>query len=57
MKAVRAVICDVYRTILDVREAPANPEVRWGAIFSEALGQAPPLSLEQLDARLRAGFA
>lgn len=53
MKAVRAVICDVYRTILDVREAPANPEERWGAIFSEALGQAPPLSLEQLDARCR----
>jgi FMN phosphatase YigB (HAD superfamily) len=53
MKRVRAIICDVYRTILDVREAPVDSEERWRIIFQATFGTAPPLSLEQLTIRCR----
>ena len=53
MKGVRAVICDVYRTILDVREAPIDAEERWRALFGGAFGRPPTLSLEELVARCR----
>lgn len=53
MKAVRAIICDVYRTILDVRAAPADAEERWRSLFTEAFRSAPTLTLEQLAGRCR----
>jgi FMN phosphatase YigB (HAD superfamily) len=53
MKHVRAIICDVYKTILDVREAPADAEERWRSLFGEAFGSDSPLTLEALATRCR----
>jgi FMN phosphatase YigB (HAD superfamily) len=53
MKRVRAIICDVYKTILDVREAPSDAEDRWRTLFEEALGSPPALTLEELAIRCR----
>ena len=41
----RAVICDVYRTILDVGPPPADAEVQWAALWRERLGGAVRLTL------------
>ena len=51
MNAIRAIICDVYRTILDVGEAPQDAEERWIKLCRGALGRDSGLSLEQLAAR------
>jgi FMN phosphatase YigB (HAD superfamily) len=51
MKGIKAVICDVYRTILDVGEAPEDAEERWDLLCRGALGRTPELSLEQLSIR------
>ena len=53
MNAIRAIICDVYRTILDVGEAPQNAEERWIKLCRDALGRDSGLSLEQLSVRCR----
>jgi FMN phosphatase YigB (HAD superfamily) len=53
MKGIKAIICDVYRTILDVGEAPEDAEERWSRLFRSALGRDPELSLEQLSGRCR----
>jgi len=53
MKRVKAIICDVYRTILDVGKAPEDAEERWIKLCQGALGRAPELSLEQLSIRYR----
>jgi FMN phosphatase YigB (HAD superfamily) len=53
MTTVRAIICDVYKTILEVRNAPADADERWRALFTEALGSDPDLSLRELEARCR----
>jgi len=53
MKRVKAIICDVYRTLLDVREPPADAEQRWGTLFQGVFGKVPALSLEQLSVRCR----
>jgi FMN phosphatase YigB (HAD superfamily) len=53
MKRVNAIICDVYRTLLDVRETPADAEQRWGILFQDVFGKVPALSLEQLSVRCR----
>jgi len=53
MKRIRAIICDVYRTILDVREAPADAEQHWSILFQGVCGNVPELSLEQLTVRCR----
>lgn len=51
MKHVKAIICDVYRTLLDVQEAPANAEQRWNVLFQDVFAKAPALSLDQLSFR------
>ena len=53
MKCVKAIICDVYRTILDVREPLADAEERWGILFRGVFGNVPALTLEQLAFRCR----
>ena len=53
MKRVKAIICDVYRTLLDVRETPADAEQRWALLFQGVFGRVPALSLEQLTVRCR----
>lgn len=53
MKCIKAIICDVYRTILDVGEAPADAEERWRIMLEETLGSDRPVSLEQLETRCR----
>jgi FMN phosphatase YigB (HAD superfamily) len=50
----RAVICDVYRTILDVGPGPMDAERRWAELHSAAFGEAPLLSLAGLNAGCRA---
>jgi FMN phosphatase YigB (HAD superfamily) len=53
MKNVRAIICDVYRTLLEVGEAPQDAEERWHLLCKEALRRPPEISLEQLSVRSR----
>lgn len=48
---LRAVICDVYLTVLDVEPPPEDADRRWAALWQEQLGRAPRLSLEEFDAR------
>ena len=38
MKSVRAIICDVYNTILDVRKGPVDAEERWRSLAQRAFG-------------------
>jgi FMN phosphatase YigB (HAD superfamily) len=54
VKHLRAIICDVYKTILDVREAPADAEDRWQTLCAGALGDAPTLHLKELETQCRA---
>jgi FMN phosphatase YigB (HAD superfamily) len=51
MKCVKAIICDVYRTILEVREPPADAEQRWQILFQGVFSKVPVLTLEQLNFR------
>ncbi len=51
---MRAVICDVYRTIVDVGPAPIEPERRWAELHSAAFGETPVLSLAGFNAGCRA---
>lgn len=39
----RAVICDVYRTILEVLPAPRDAEARWQSLCGETFGPAAPV--------------
>lgn len=43
----RAVIFDVYATILEVGPPPANADSRWQQLFEEMLGGLPPASRTQ----------
>lgn len=52
MKKIRAVICDVYRTILEVLPAPADAAERWDRLCGETLGETP-FSLGALSERCR----
>jgi FMN phosphatase YigB (HAD superfamily) len=51
MRSIRAIICDVYRTILDVGEAPEDAEERWIKLCRRAFGGDSGFSLEQLSIR------
>ena len=53
----RAVICDVYRTILDVGPAPADAEARWGALWRQRLGGAARLTLGEFRAATEVAVA
>ena len=46
LRAVRAVIFDVYGTLLEVGPTPPDADARWTTLFRETLGVAPPLSRE-----------
>ena len=48
---LRAVICDIYLTVLDVDPPPDDADRRWVALWHERLGRAPRLSLEEFGAR------
>ncbi len=41
----RAIICDVYRTILDVLPPPPDAEARWVSLCRESFGEEPPFPL------------
>ncbi len=51
---MKAVICDVYRTILDVGPGPVDAEQRWAELHSAAFGETPVLSLAGFDSGCRA---
>lgn len=40
---VRAVLFDLYATLLEVGPPPADPDIRWQRLFREMLGVEPPL--------------
>lgn len=40
---IRAVLFDIYGTLFEVGEPPADAEVRWQRLFEESLGTPPPL--------------
>src|SRR5437867_1261575 len=41
---IRAVIFDVYGTLLEVGAPPANADVLWQKLFEDMLGTLPPFS-------------
>lgn len=47
--SIRAVIFDVYSTILEVGPPPANADALWERLFEETLGTAPPLTRTQFS--------
>ncbi len=53
MKCIRAVICDVYGTILELGAPPADADARWARLCPDALGigRAPALGI--VSARCR----
>jgi FMN phosphatase YigB (HAD superfamily) len=51
MNPVRAIIFDVYNTILDVREAPLDAERRWHNLLVQTFGSSLDVSLEELANR------
>lgn len=51
LRSVRAVIFDVYGTLLEVGPPPADAEARWAELFQEMLGAPPPLSRAMFTAR------
>jgi FMN phosphatase YigB (HAD superfamily) len=44
---VRALILDIYGTVLDVSPPPADAAERWAELWQETLGRAPALSLSE----------
>jgi FMN phosphatase YigB (HAD superfamily) len=51
MKSVKAIICDVYKTILDVGEAPVDAEERWHSLTQRTFGSSLSITLEDLASR------
>jgi FMN phosphatase YigB (HAD superfamily) len=49
---IRAVIFDVYATLLEVRPPPADAELRWKKLFEELLSLPPPFSRTDFAARV-----
>ena len=54
MNPVRAIIFDVYKTILEVREAPVDAEKRWRNLLVQTFGSTRDVSLEELAHRCAA---
>ncbi len=48
---VRAIIFDVYATLLQVGAPPADAEARWTELFAEMLGEPPSLSRTEFSVR------
>ncbi|HEY6675490.1 MAG TPA: HAD family hydrolase [Terrimicrobium sp.] len=51
MNPVRAIIFDVYKTILDVGEAPLDAEKRWRNLLVQTLGSTLDVGLDELANR------
>lgn len=49
--SIRAVIFDVYTTILEVGPPPADADALWQQLFEEMLGTPPPLNRTQFSIR------
>jgi FMN phosphatase YigB (HAD superfamily) len=47
---IRAIIFDVYKTLLEVGPPPSDAETRWIALWQNHFGGKPPVSLEQFQA-------
>lgn len=54
---VRAVLCDIYKTLLDVGPAPADAGGRWDALCHRALPDANPLALDEFRAAAERAIA
>ncbi len=54
MKSVRAIIFDIYKTVLDVREAPVDAEERWRTLVVRNFGETGEVSLAELADRCQA---
>ena len=54
---LRAVIFDLYGTLLEAGPPPANAAARWAETWRAALGTAPRLSLAQFDDACRGAVA
>jgi putative hydrolase of the HAD superfamily len=48
---VRAVICDVYKTLLEVSPPPLDSQERWAALCREAFPEPVPIGLLEFNAR------
>lgn len=48
---IRAVILDVYNTLLELGSPPTTADARWRELFEEMLGTAPPISQTEFSAR------
>jgi len=48
---IRAVIFDIYTTILEVGPPPANAEALWSRLFEELLAEPPPFSRTEFSVR------
>src|SRR5439155_12820191 len=55
--SIRAVICDIYQTLLAVGPPPADAGARWSSLWEACLGLQPRLSLEQFTAEATAAIA
>ncbi len=54
MTGMKAVICDVYRTLLEVGPGPTDAEQRWAELHSAAFGETPVLGLSGFNSGCRA---
>jgi len=54
--SIRAVICDIYHTLLAVSPPPADAEAAWVAFWRMAQEETPPLSLEEFSAATKAAI-
>jgi FMN phosphatase YigB (HAD superfamily) len=50
---IRAVICDIYHTLLAVKPPPADIEARWVAFWESIPGAKSRMSLEKFSATIR----
>ncbi len=57
MKTVKAVIFDVYHTLLAVAEGPEAAEDRWQELWGEYFGTPPGMLLTEFDEACRAAVA
>lgn len=54
---IRAVICDVYQTLLEVGPPPADADARWAALWRRVPGGEPPCARAEFDAACAAVVA
>lgn len=53
MNTLKAVICDVYKTLLEVEHHEADAESRWADLHANHFGGPPGITLEHLAERCR----